>query len=412
MGFFTSLKMRSQAQDTYLSHSMSRLFIATLTLLPEVRALTYQAAAPANVDLSSLGRIALAGNWDSISLYSYVGQDEGTSNTNGSQSILGRFPSGTFYDLQSTDAYISTMCPWILSNGTLGGVIIGGNFTDLGGQAAQGMALYNPNNNTVTPLAGLTGQVNSVYCDNDNQVVYVGGSFSGGNSTNAIAWSIDSWANLPFLGFDGPVDTIARLPNGHIVFGGRFQGTGTTVAPTVLDAQVVNVGSANVSALASSTQQGFNDPRNIICKNGNETGAGNEWLLPDNSGGIWQAEFGFAFRPSKLRLYNAQVAGYGTRTWRFVTENNSAIMAFTYTNKTTGQQETCSAFCPLDQGASAQDFYFVNQIGMDSFSIDIQEWYGNGGGLGGIELFQNGKSKIFCKVRSQANCVRHLLVRC
>jgi len=102
----------------------------------------------------------------------------------------------------------------------------------------------------------------------------------------------------------------------------------------------------------------------------------------------------YCLLPESLQQLRRCLAGYGTRAWRFVTENNSAIMAFTYTNKTTGQKETCSAFCPLEQAAGAQDFYFVNQIGMDSFSIDIREWYGNGGGLGGIELFQNGMSKM------------------
>lgn len=268
--------------------------------------------------------------------------------------------------------------------------MIGGNFTDLGGQSVQGMALYNPANNTVTPLPGLTGQVNALYCDNDNQVVYVGGSFSGGNSTNAIAWSIGNWENLPFLGFNGPVSTITQAPNGHIVFGGTFSGTGTEITPATPEGQLLSLGSANVTATGSTSNPDYSDPRNIICKTSNDTGAGNEWLLADRVPGFWQTEFGFTFRPSRVRLYNAQVANYGTRTWRFVTENNSAIMNFTYIGAN-GQVESCSAFCPLAQDASYQDFYFVNQIQMDSFAINILDWYGNGGGLGGVELYTQGE---------------------
>jgi hypothetical protein len=375
-----------------MSSRLSQLFLTTFALLPEIRALNYATVPSPDLDLSSLGRIALAGNWDSISLYNYIGQGEGTVNTNGSQSVLGRYPSGAFFDLQSTDAYVKTMCSWVRSNGTLGGVIVGGNFTDLGGQSAQGMALYDPTNNTVTPLPGLTGQVNSVYCDNENQVVYVGGQFSGGNSTNAIAWNIGEWANLPFLGFNGPVNSITKLPNGNIAFGGEFSGTGVEVRPTTLDAQAINVGSANISATRSSANADFSNPRNIICKTSNQVGPGNEWLLPDQTTGMWQAEFDFVFRPSKLRLYNSQAADHATKTWRFVTDNNSAIMNFTY-NNAQGQLESCSAFCPLAQNASYQDFYFVNQIQMNSFAVDILEWYGSGGGLGGIELFQDGRKR-------------------
>jgi hypothetical protein len=36
-----------------------------------------------------------------------------------------------------------------------------------------------------------------------------------------------------------------------------------------------------------------------------------------------------------------------------------------------------------------QDFHFVNVIGMNGFQIDISAWYGSGGGLDGIELFEN-----------------------
>lgn len=372
-----------------LLSTIARLFLTTLALLPEIHAANFELFQPVptpNVDLSSLGRIALAGNWDSLSLYNYVGQNEGTSNTNGSQSILGRYPNGAFASVKSTDASISAMCPWVRKNGTLGGVIVGGNFTDLGGQSAQGMALYNPGNNTVTPLPGLTGQVNALYCDNDEQVVYVGGSFSGANSTNAIAWDIGEWANLPFLGFNGPVSAITKLPNGHIVFGGAFSGTGLQVAPTTPDAQVINIDAANVSAI--STASTSSDPRNIICSS-TANGTNSEWLLADQAAGQWLAELPFVIRPSKLRLWNAQTPDYGTRTFSFVTQNNNAIMNMTY-NNAQGQLESCSAFCPLAQNASYQDFYFVNQIQVDSFSLHVIDWYGRGGGLAGIELFQNG----------------------
>jgi hypothetical protein len=66
-------------------------------------------------------------------------------------------------------------------------------------------------------------------------------------------------------------------------------------------------------------------------------------------------------------------------------------MNFTYTDPTTGQTHACDATCPLsnDTTLEYQDFEFVNVIGMNGFTIFISDWYGDGGGLSGVELFQD-----------------------
>lgn len=362
------------------------LFLSALRLLPEVRAITFASAPSPALDISDLGRVALAGNFDSISLYKYLGQDEDGLHTNGSESILARYPDGGFATVASADSYISTMCPFV-RDGKLEGIVVGGNFTGVGQQQAQAAILFDPNSGAITPLPGLNGAVNSVYCDSEGGTVYFGGSFSGGNSTNAIAWT-DNWTNLPFNGFNGPVTSIARLSNGHFVFGGSFTGIGNLTAPTTPNAQSVNVGSANISAGPNtSTHQTYSDPRNVICKTNGE--GGNGWLLQDNAPGFWRADFGFYYNPTKLRLLNSQLPGYGVKTWRLTSFPSNGIMNLTYFN-TSGQQY-CTADCPLMQGNSSyQDFYFINTVGMDGWRIDVSDWYGNGGGLDGIELFQNG----------------------
>jgi hypothetical protein len=65
-------------------------------------------------------------------------------------------------------------------------------------------------------------------------------------------------------------------------------------------------------------------------------------------------------------------------------------MNLTYSDPVTNQTLNCDAFCPLSDKADFQDFFFVNNVGMNSFRIDILEFYGAGGGLAGIELFQDG----------------------
>ena len=220
----------------------------------------------------------------------------------------------------------------------------------------------------------------------------MGGSFKGANSTNAIAWvGTAGWTNLPFAGFNGPVTSISKASNGHIIFGGSFTGLGNATAPSQPDLQIINIFGANLTTGSSSTTDGLGDPSNIVCKTSGNDGPGNTWLLADQTPGFWNAEFGFGFEPTKLRLWNTHLDGRGTQTWRYTAHPIDGIMNFTYIDPATGQSATCSSECPLSSSSNVefQDFHFVNIIGMSGFRIDISAWYGDGGGLDGIELFEN-----------------------
>lgn len=83
-------------------------------------------------------------------------------------------PNGAFASLAAADASIQTMCPFVMKDGTLAGVVVGGNFTSLGGMEAQGVAMFDPNSTKITPLPGLSGQVSALLCDHDTNTVYVG----------------------------------------------------------------------------------------------------------------------------------------------------------------------------------------------------------------------------------------------
>ncbi|KAI9813047.1 MAG: hypothetical protein M1827_004267 [Pycnora praestabilis] len=372
--------------------SILNSWLLLFAIAPSTLAISFDPVPSPNLDLSQLGRVALAGDFDSISLYSYEEQNENGFSTNGSQSILTRFPNGAFATLASSDASIQAMCPFVMKDGTLAGVVVGGNFTSLGGVEAQGIALFNPNTTTITPLPGLSGQVNAVLCDQTDSTVYVGGDFKGANSTNAIAWvGTQGWTNLPFAGFNGPVNSIVQAPDGNVVFGGSFDGLGNTTTPSKKDMQIINISGANVSAGSTTSTAGFNDPNNIVCKTGGQDGTGNTWLLSDNSPGFWRADFQFGFEPTKMRIWNTHQDGRGTKTFRYTAFPINGIMNFTYTDPATGLNASCDARCPLSDNSSVpyQDFRFVNVIGMSAFQIDISEWYGSGGGLDGIELFQD-----------------------
>jgi hypothetical protein len=371
------------------------LLIASPSLIPGASAFTFTPVSSPNLDLDRLGRVAFAGDFDSISLYQYEGQNERSPIPNGA--LLSRYPNGVFATVKDTDADVKAMCPFT-RNGNYRGVIFGGNFTSVGGlHTPGGIALLNTTDGTVTPLEGLNGSVKALYCDPDvnGGRVYVGGSFTGGNSTNAIAWE-DDWVDMPFSGFNGPVHSIVKAPNENIIFGGEFNGLGgNETVPAQNNSQVLPIGSATVSASASSGRPGLSEPQNIVCKNGTNTqGPGDTWLLPDNAPGFWQAQFGFGFTPTMLRLHNTDFEGRGTKTWRYTALPDGGIMNFSYVDPE-GQKRFCEARCPLPQGnTAAQDFKFVNNVGMNAFRIDISDWYGSGAGLNGIELFQNGKCPL------------------
>ncbi|RFU25027.1 hypothetical protein B7463_g11311, partial [Scytalidium lignicola] len=371
---------------------LTPLSVLFLSLAWPSEAFTFTSTPSPNLDLSQLGNVVLTGDFDGISLYQFEGQNENGFSTNGSQSILTQFPDGGFANLASADAGIQAMCSFTLNNGTMAGVVVGGNFTSLGGQEAQGVAIFNPNTSSITPLTGLSGQVYALYCDEDSNTVYVGGSFRGANSTNALTWVEGSgWNNLPFSGFNGPVTSISKASDGHIIFGGSFTGLGNVTGPSEPDQQVINLSTANITADPSSSLAGFSEPTSIVCKNNSSEGPGETWLLADNAPGFWKASFGFGFEPTKLRLQNTHQDGRGTKTWHLTAFPINGIMNFTYIDPATGLNSSCTSECPLSSNSSIpyQDFYFVNVIGMDGFQIDISDWYGNGGGLDSIQLFQN-----------------------
>lgn len=350
-------------------------------------AIDFAPAPSPNLNLDDLGRVAFAGDFNAISFYQYAGQSEKPAGPN--TALLSQLPNGVFATLNQTDGDIRAMCPFV-ANGSLQGIVVGGNFTSLGTQETPGgIATVNGTSGAISPMPGLNGTINALFCDDQSGSVYVGGLFSGDGASNAIVWE-NEWVNLPFAGFNGPINTIAKAPSGNIIFGGKFNGLGNATAPRENNTQVLPLTSGDITTLSSSSRPGFSDPKNIVCKTGETQGANNTWLLADGALGSWIDKFGFGFQPSKLRLYNTDFEGRGTKTWRFIALPDGGIMNFSYVEPTSGREAFCDARCPLPQNnVSAQDFRFVNNVGMNSFRIDILEFYGPGAGLDGIALFQN-----------------------
>lgn len=385
--------------------SILRLWLVLLASTLHIRhGSSLETVSPPSLDLASLGRVGLVGNFDAISVYTRQGQSE-RSTTDGRQSILTPLPNGDLANLASADAHITAMCPFVMKSGDLLGVVVGGNFTSLGGVDAQGVALFNPQTSNVTALPGLQGTVSALLCDQDTNSVYVGGSFKAANSTNAIAWvGTAGWTNLPFAGFNAPVTSITKAPNGHIVFGGSFSGLGNTTTPATKDSQLINLDAAKISTdppVQQPITDKLRDPRNIVCPpnatdvpdQDNSDTPSRTFLLADNRPSFWQADMAFGYIPSKLRLWNTHTDGRGTNEFRFTALPNGGIMNLTFIEPSSGKRAYCDSRCSLNHNASNpyQDFSFVNPIGMSGFRVDVSTFFGAGGGFNGIEIFENGK---------------------
>ncbi|KAJ3498982.1 hypothetical protein NLG97_g708 [Lecanicillium saksenae] len=287
------------------------------------------------------------------------------------------------------------MCLYNVTSAKTKGLIIGGNFTSLGGNQSKAIGVYDVDAAKVVTLQGLEGEVNAVLCDNATDTVYIGGNFKSANSTNAISWNGKTgFKNLPFVGFNGPVHAITKMSNGHILFGGSFTGLGNynATAGSLTDSQVVNLGSAKITAEGSTTKDGFSDPSNIVCSSGSDE-SGSTWLLNDNTPGHWEAQFGFGIEPTMIRIWNTHVEDRGTKTFNIQTFPNGLtnILRLEYVDPETGNNATCDRVCSLsnDPKVKYQDFRFVNVVGMNKIRIDIAEWWGQGAGLAGVQLFQN-----------------------
>ncbi|KAF3911790.1 hypothetical protein AA313_de0207122 [Arthrobotrys entomopaga] len=378
----------------------SSIFSIWTTLSSVASALNFTQLTPPSLDTAGYGRMGFVGNFESISLFEYEQQGGQTFFANGSHAIITQLPNGELTTLAVSNGFINDMCLFTMQDGTVAGVVVGGNFTSIGGIKAQSVALINPTNGQPIPLTGLSGTVNTVLCDQPSNTVYFGGDFTGLNSTNAISWvGTSGWSELPFQGFNGPVDAISKMSNGTIVYGGRFTSLHNDTLlegnKTKITQQFVNLDSASsqISAVLGSDVTGFSDPKNIICSDGTTDKAGSTFLFQDGMPGSWSADLAYTVYPTKLRLFNTHYQGRGLKTFRFVSRPNNGIMNLTSVDPTSNDRFYCDAWCPLSNATNStvpyQDFEFVNVIPTFGFRIEVIEWFGEGAGLNGLELFQD-----------------------
>src|SRR5271154_4750926 len=196
-----------------------------------------------SIDLSSFGTVGLAGDFAGISLYQFTGQNP-TSQQGTGDGVYIQLPNGALGLLGRATGTVSSLCA--LDSG----LFVGGNFSSINGVNASNIAAWNFTFLEFEKLNDMDILVSVValYCDRTGNQVYVGGDFQSGGSNNAIVWNASAghWLDLPFGGFDGPINTIQQSDSGTILFGGTFDSLGNGTLGGLNDRQVVNLVTANV----------------------------------------------------------------------------------------------------------------------------------------------------------------------
>ncbi|RKP06790.1 cortical protein marker for cell polarity-domain-containing protein [Thamnocephalis sphaerospora] len=298
-------------------------------------------------------------------------------------------------------------------------VFVAGRFASLGSlTAANNIARYDPQTREIFPLArGLDGPVRALLCDSRRKILYVGGQFRapvpaelpdknpdvdpytawahfGGGLAK---WQNDQWAALPFKGVGGPsntsaVNALTLGSNGTVVIvGGSFTGTADSSAFLPPNSQPVNLDSAIVSAGATSTQASHGDPRNIICNNGRIPTSERQWLTQDNAPGYWRAQFAMPATVSLIRIKNSGINDRGVKTFSVNSLPANNLITLSYFDPVAGTTVTCSDRCPLRQGGEHYQYFSVaagDQAEERGINLNVIEWYGQGGGLASVDVFQ------------------------
>ncbi|KAG0091076.1 hypothetical protein BGZ92_001576, partial [Podila epicladia] len=210
-----------------------------------------------------------------------------------------------------------------------------------------------------------------------------------------------SWVPLPFKGVNGVVNSVTKAQDGTFWLGGRFDTTTDGEQFSAPDTQPVFTG----NGLDHSQE------RDIICNPLTNT-RGN-WLMRNNIPGFWRAQFPLYITPTLFRLWNVdttvgpEAANRGTKTFSIMAQPSNQLLNLSYVDRATNSILYCTV-CPLQQRTSAgasgnggfQDFVVVAPLLLHAAQVDVVSWYGRGGGLGGIEVFQ---SEIFARGVSELN---------
>ncbi|CAO3692597.1 unnamed protein product [Rhizopus stolonifer] len=344
-----------------------------------------------NINIDLLG---ISGSYDGISLYTDTSQ---LTQIPYSTSSVISFSNDTLFQLLASSNINGTIHDTCILYNV---IYFAGNFSSINGISANHIAALDLSSGQFNSLVqGLDGPVNSVYCDPVTKFVYVGGSFTAPVNTDSIysaslaqfgggvaIWNRTGWTNVPWKGVNGEINSIIRH-NDSLLFAGLFDTTTDGQAeysPASLMIKLPSTGgSATNTASSSST------PSSIICADTKNTSA---WILTDGQTGTWETTFNYySVNPSLVRIGNSKANNYQTKEFGVRASGSQNYFQMSYLDHSTNQTQFCTNNCTLsnDTTFDFQDYRILNTTLTFGIAIDIFSWYGSGGGLSSVSVFQS-----------------------
>ncbi|KAI8093794.1 cortical protein marker for cell polarity-domain-containing protein [Halteromyces radiatus] len=371
-------------------------FTSTLSV---ISCTTIPSSVTSMVDLTSLEQMGLAGWYGGISLVTDTQQLTQIQLNTGSALL---YKNNTLFQLLASTSISGSIYTSCQQGNDL---YIGGYFSTLNQQNVSNIAKLSYNKDgtgQITPLVkGLDGPVYSLYCDTDR--IYVGGDFLApftsspqyGDSLayyggSMAVWMIKNgtWSSLPWKGVNGPIYSIEKF-KGSIYFAGQFDSTTDGQSNHAPASQPINL-QKPATVTAEGSDPNYSDASVVICSALDD----HPWLLQDNTPGHWEVSFVYAVSPSLFRLGNTFYEGRGTNQFGILATTQNHYLNLSYVDPSTGQRRFCTNNCSLsnDPTVQFQDFLVINPNMTTGVRIDISSWYGLGGGLSSVEIYQ---SEIF-----------------
>ncbi|KAI9014562.1 cortical protein marker for cell polarity-domain-containing protein [Phycomyces nitens] len=351
------------------------------------------------INLDAVGQLGFTGNYAGLS--PFVDSQQFETGTSLSSLVLSN--NNTYTRIASSNGDILATCTLQRTDNQMD-IFIGGNFTIINNTTLHYIARFNSQTHTLTALdQGLDGPVQALYCDQETNSVYVGGDFdtpiqtSSSNASSVFGksalWQNDAWTALPWKGFNGPVYTItANKKKKTILFGGLFDATGDGQYYNANSSQIVNLGgSTTLGSGNGALATGLGNPANIVCSNNTLPVPDTPWLLQKGVPGYWEATFAYSIQPSLFRISNTHYDGRGTNSFSIIALGSNEYFELSYLDPVTQQTVICSEECHLsnDTTIAFQDFTVVSPYITTGVRINVDSWYGSGGGLGSVQIFQS-----------------------
>ncbi|RKP15272.1 hypothetical protein BJ684DRAFT_18391 [Piptocephalis cylindrospora] len=400
-----------------------------LLLLFSLLLVLFRSVKTIEVDWKALGSSALLGSYQGLSLYS-------SSSSSGVRSLPTSSSPGpvqaatltlvntttsetnTLFASSGINASINALCTLPPTDGHATRIFFAGLFPS---PTSPNIAVWEEGVGVVGLGPGLDGSVLSLTCLKPSSTYPKGrvialGSFRGphlpsiSNSPplpSYAQWAIwgggvaiwdlaqDTWFPPPFKGLDAPVRSLSvPSSSSSALFGGEFLSVADGPLHIPPDSQPLPL------SLGTLDLGNAQSPGNIICNSSSSTtnfspatGApSTPWSIVQGISGWWRLSLPLTFTPLLLRLWNLPAQGpnpKGARTFRLISRPDNQPITLSYIHPETNSRALCWDACPMELGGT-RDFIIPPRLArsMQGLQLDITSWYGQGGGLAGVQIFQ------------------------